>query len=439
MEFDQIMALAVLLAVIGGLIWGKVRADVVALTGTAALLVTGAIRPVELQGAFASPALITLASLFVLAYAMELSGLLDSLIGLGAKLCARLGSIGLWILIWLCGVSSAFLNNTPIVVLASPVVRDVALSMRLSPKRFLIPLSYVTIMGGACTLIGTSTNLLVNDMARASGQPGFTLFEMTPVALVVALAGAIYLGLFGQRLLSRAVETDEQAPVSASEALRGSGRGNYELVGDPEVFAKKQPLQPVKAFTSLGVFITVVVVAALGWAPIAATAFTGAVALILIRVISPEEAYRGLRPEILLLIAGMVAIGLSLEVTGLAGVVSGGMMSSMQGFGPLLALALLYAATLVLTELLSNAAVAVLVSPIAVAMAEGMAVSPKPFLIGVMLAASAAFATPFGYQTNVIVYQMGRYSYGDFVRVGVPLNLLTWVVAVATIPIFFPF
>jgi di/tricarboxylate transporter len=110
-----------------------------------------------------------------------------------------------------------------------------------------------------------------------------------------------------------------------------------------------------------------------------------------------------------------------------------------RALGPHLALALLYGATLFLTEILSNAAVAVLLAPVAVALAESLGVSPRPFLIGIMMAASAAFATPFGYQTNVLVYQLGRYSYMDFVKIGVPLNLLTWGVGAAVIPLFFPF
>lgn len=157
------------------------------------------------------------------------------------------------------------------------------------------------------------------------------------------------------------------------------------------------------------------------------------------RTISVEDAYKGLRPEVLFLIAGMVVVGLSLEVTGLAAVATDGLVGLVRTLGPLLALALIYGATLFLTEILSNAAVAVLLTPVAVSLAESLGVSPRPFLIAVMMAASAAFATPFGYQTNVLVYQVGRYSYADFVRIGVPLNLITWAVGVAVIPLFFPF
>jgi di/tricarboxylate transporter len=187
------------------------------------------------------------------------------------------------------------------------------------------------------------------------------------------------------------------------------------------------------------VFVGVVIVAALGLAPIASSAFAGAVLLILLRVISPDDAYKGMRPEVLLLIAGMVVIGISLEVTGLAERSTAGLISWLEPMGPWVALALFYGATLFLTEVLSNATVAVLVTPVAVALAESLGVSPRPFLVGVMLAASSAFATPFGYQTNALVFQLGGYQYMDFVRVGLPLNLLTWAVAVAVIPMFTPF
>ena len=427
----QIIALVVLVSVVAALIHGKLRSDVVALAGAAVLLGTRTVRPVEVQGAFASPAIIALASLFVIAYAMELSGLLGLLIRQATKLCARLGSAGLWLVIALCGVGSAFLNNTPIVVLGAPVVRDVAQSLGQSPKRFLIPLSYATILGGACTLIGTSTNLLVNDMARNAGQPAFGLFEATPVALIIALAGGAYLFLVGPRLLG-ADPTPAREPLAAPQGVTPAG-------DDPALYPPDAALDPIRAAASLAVFAAVVAVAAVGLLPIAASAFAGAVGLVLARVISVEDAYKGLRPEILLLIAGMVVVGLSMEVTGLAALTTKAMVGWLQALGPIYALALIYGATLLLTELLSNAAVAVLLTPMAVALAESLGVSPRPFLVAVMMAASAAFATPFGYQTNVLVYQLGGYRYLDFVRIGAPLNLITWAVGLIAIPLFFPF
>ena len=477
MTLDQIIALIVLVAVVGLMIHGRMRSDVVALSGAAALLLLGVVRPVEVQSAFASPAVIALAGLFVIAYAIELSGLLGLMIRKATALCRRFGAVGVWAVIGLCGSVGGFLNNTPVVVLAAPVVRDMARSLKLSPKRFLMPLSHVTVLGGLLTLIGTSTNLLVNDMARNAGQPVFSLFEITPVGLIIALVGGLWLYFFGARQLGRTASLDEEAEAErerieaearalaetqaaarqprfgrwrlpfALPSLSGFGESRNQRdgtgdahLGDVEMYASAdRPLQWRRALIALTVFVLVVAAAGLGIAPIAAAAFAGAVALILLGVLTPDEAYSGLKPDILLLIAGMVVVGTAIEVTGLAAQGAGLLIEVIRPFGPLGALIVLYGVTLFATELLSNATVAVLVTPIAVALAESLGVDPRPFLVAVMMAASAAFATPFGYQTNVLVYQMGGYSYMDFVRVGVPLNIVTWIAAMIAIPVFFPF
>jgi len=448
MTFDQIAALAVLVGVVGLMVHGRMRADVVALLGAAILLVLGVVRPVEVQGAFASPAVIALAGLFVIAYAIELSGLLGLMIRQATRLAARVGSLGIWIVIGLCGAVGGFLNNTPVVVLAAPVIRDVARSLGMSPKRFLMPLSHVTVMGGLLTLIGTSTNLLVNDMARNAGQPVFGMFEITPVGLLIASVGAVWLYFVGARQLARSAARDEaggpaapsiDVPRIGEARNQPDGSGDAQL-GDVALYgAADRPFRLRPALLSFGVFAVVIAAAAFGWAPIAAAAFSGAVSLILLRVITADEAYAGLRPEILLLIAGMVVIGSAMEVTGLAKAAADQLNAVIRPLGPLGALAVLYGVTLFATELLSNATVAVLMTPIAVALAESLGVETRPFLVAVMMAASAAFATPFGYQTNVLVYNMAGYSYLDFVRVGLPLNLVTWSAAMIAIPAFFPF
>ncbi len=436
MTFEQVATLLVLAAVVGALIWDKLRADIVALTGAAFLLMAGVVRPVEVQGAFASPAIIALASLFVIAYAMELSGLLDAAIRVMVRMCEKIGRIGIWTTIGVAGAASAFLNNTPIVVLSAPVIRDVAKSLKQSPKVYLIPLSYAAVLGGTMTLIGTSTNLLVNDMAAVSGQPRFGIFEITPVGICVAVAGGIYLLLFSSRLIKGAIDgaSEEESLSYASEPGLAGGQ-----MGSARAFADHVPLSPWRAITSATVFAGAIALAALNVAPIAATAFAGAVLLILMRVITADEAYRGLRPEVLMLIAGMVVLGIALDTTGLAGSVSDWLVYELDGLSPMIALAVIYLATLLSTEILSNATVAVLYTPIAVALAETLGVSPRPFLVAIMMGGSAAFATPFGYQTNTIVYQLGGYNYMDFVKVGIPLNLVTWIVGVIAIRIYFPF
>jgi di/tricarboxylate transporter len=435
--FDQIVTLAVLVCVVAALVLDKGRADVIALCGAAVLLMTGAVRPSEVQGAFASPAIIALAALFVIAYAMELSGLLDAAIHRGVRLCRRTGQAGLWLLIGLCGAVSAFLNNTPVVVLSAPVVRDVAKALNLAPKTFLMPLSYAAVLGGCCTLIGTSTNLLVNDMASVAGQPRFSIFEITPVGLAIAVAGGLYLLLVSPRLLrsAAAVPDDEPefGPAQGEPGLAGA------QLGDAAAFSTERPFSLRKALASGGIFVAVVAAAAFNVAPIAACAFAGAVLLIVLRVITADEAYRGLRPDILMLIAGMVVLGIALEETGLANAATNLIIGQLDNLPPLTALIGLYAITLVLTELLSNATVAVLVTPLAVALAEALGVSARPFVVAVMMAGSAAFATPFGYQTNVLVFQLGRYSYTDFLKVGIPLNFITGAAAIVAIRAYFPF
>ena len=262
------------------------------------------------------------------------------------------------------------------------------------------------------------------------------MFEITPVGLPVALAGGLYLFLFSGKLLGGRHETemrDEPAePIDPNQ--------NYGAqVGNPELFTVQRPLRPLKAVIALLVFVTAVALAAIGVAPIAATAFAGAVLLILLRVLTADEAYSGLRPQILILIAGMVVIGIAMEKSGLAALSSNLLIAGVHGLSPLIALIALYLLTSVITELLSNATVAVLMTPVAVALADSMAVSPRPFLVAVMMAASVSFATPFGYQTNVIVYQMGGYRYMDFMRIGMPLNILAFIISIVAIRLSFPF
>ncbi|QDM39825.1 SLC13 family permease [Altererythrobacter sp. TH136] len=446
MNVDEILTLIVLAAVVAALIWDVVRPDVVALSGAAVLLMTGVVRPIEVQGAFASPAIIALASLFVIAYALELSGLLDRAITAGVKSCKRAGAAGIWMLLSAIGVVSCFLNSTPIVVLGAPVIRDVAKALKLSPKRYLMPLSYISVLTGCCTLIGTSTNLLVDDMASIAGQPRFGIFEITPVGVPMAIIGGLYLFLFSGRLLKKSINEDGAEEEKKEDTRRGlaslaaAGTDDVHVqVGHAELFAEPRPFQPIKAAIASAIFLGAIAAAALNIAPIAASAFAGAVLLILLKVITPDEAYGGLKPDILILIAGMVVIGIAMEESGLADAATRILIGSTDEISPLAALIVLYLVTMILTELLSNATVAVLVTPIAVALAESLGVSPRPFLVAVMMAGSAAFATPFGYQTNVIVYQMAGYRYTDFLRVGLPLNAITGIVAIVAIHFAFPF
>ena len=394
----------------------RIRADVAAMAAAAALAGLGVVTLEDLGRGLASPAIVALASLFILARALDVTGVMGVVIRSAARMTDRMGAASAPLIIALCGSLSAFLNNTPIVILAAPLMQDSARRIGVSAKRLLIPLSYASIMGGSCTLIGTSTNLLVDDMAQRQHLPPFSLFEITGVGLAIAAAGALYLAFVAPRLLpADDGVSPETVRTEAGPAFR--------------------PAQGLAAVT----IFAFVLGAAAGGLSIAVVALIGAMALLLFRVLSPEDAYSGLRPQVLLMIGGMLVVGEALGKTGLAFSATNTVAAWVQPLGPIAALAVIYIATSILTEIMSNAAVAVLITPLAIGLAENLGVAPRPFVVAVMMAASASFATPVGYQTNAIVQQIGRYSYMDFVRVGLPLNAISAVVAVWMIPKVFPF
>ena len=417
MNFEQLATLAVLAAVVVALLSDRVRADVAAMVAAATLLGLDVISLEDLGRGLASPALVALASLFIIARALDVTGGMGVIIRSAARMTDRMGAASAPVIITLCGSLSAFLNNTPLVILAAPIIQDSARRLGISPKRLLIPLSYASIMGGACTLIGTSTNLLVDDMAQRQHLAPFSLFEITGVGLAIAAVGALYLAFVAPRLLPADDEGVDHAGIL------------------PEA---PPPLRLAPALISVTVFAFVLGAAA-GGLPIAVVAFVGAMALLAFQVMKPEEAYSGLRPQVLLMIGGMLVVGEALGKTGLAFQATNTVAAWTQPLGPIAALAIIYVATSVLTEIMSNAAVAVLITPLAIGLAENLGVDSRPFVVAVMMAASASFATPVGYQTNTIVHQVGGYTYMDFVRVGLPLNVISAIVAVWLIPRIFPF
>jgi di/tricarboxylate transporter len=183
----------------------------------------------------------------------------------------------------------------------------------------------------------------------------------------------------------------------------------------------------------------VVAVATTGILPIMASALIGCVLLVLVGCIKLEEAYHAIDWKVIFLLGGILSLGLALEKTGAAVLVSGFLINSLGGFGPVIVLAAFYLLTSVLTESMSNNATAVLLAPIAINAAVSMGVDPRPFLMAIMFGSSASFMTPVGYQTNTMIYSVGQYRFTDFLKVGTPLNIIFWLVASLLIPVFFPF
>ena len=224
-------------------------------------------------------------------------------------------------------------------------------------------------------------------------------------------------------------------PGQGALARLGLGNGVASVLGER---AQKR-VAPRRAILSALIMMAAIGVAALGWLPIVASALVGCLALVALRLLTPDEAYESIDWQVILLLAGILPLGIALQKTGGADMVANLLLNVLGPYGPLATLAAIYLMTSILTEMMSNNASAVLVVPIALATAESMGVDAKPLLIAVAFAASTSFATPISYQTNTMVYTAGGYRFSDFVKVGMPLNVIFWIAAIALIPRFFPF
>ena len=591
MPYDQIFVLLLLGLVFAGFIFEIYPPEVTALAASAVLLATGILDTDDFLTVFSSGAPITIAMMFIISAALERTGVL-SVLGDILQKQAR-GSLSRAVLIMMAAAiaASAFMNNTPVVVLLTPVMISVAANVGAAPSKVLIPLSYAAIFGGTLTLIGTSTNILMSDVALAAGQPRITMFEMTLPGLILAGTGMIYMVFAGRFLLPDraslasvvgqerkrkflarllipagsahvgkaladlpfntgqarildvirgersqrsqmssltlqagdrvviktdagellglredgsvafnemhdtgfepvtaestmmmegsigpksmlrgrtlgdlrlrrtygvyviAIHRDDRNITESTDTLRlrfadtllleGPADGLQRLVADGGIVNLSTPAdRPVrrgKAPIAIAAILGVMLLATFGVMPIAGLAVIGAVVVMLTGCVDPEDAFDAIDWRILFLIFGMLGLSQGLDNTGAAETVVAFIVGLTGNLGPLAALAAVYVFTSLLTEMISNNAVAVLVGPIVIAMAVQLGYDPRPFIMAVMFAASASFATPIGYQTNTFVYGAGGYRFRDFVMVGMPLNLLFAVVAVLVIPLFFPF
>ncbi len=570
--------------------------DLIALGGMSILLLTGILGESELGKVFSNSAPMTIGAMFILGEALTRTGVIDWIAHRFEKWAGASLSRAIIILTLIVMPLSAFMNNTPVVIVFLPVLMAFARSTGLKASKLLIPLSFLSILGGTITLIGTSTNLLVSGLAKQQGQPAFGIFEISGLGIVYAIIGSLYIYFIGQRLLperdtvsslldaedtrkfSSAVEVPEDSPligqrlidhplfsnkkrtivyevirygrrvedipldaitfksrdvlwfratskqlaeiqgndgvrmihrrksdgegevdeteeVKTVEAIIGQNspligksirqsniRRRYGIVvaavhrqgvnlveGYPDIRlafgdtlllegpvhnivrlnqegsflslneALIRPKLKSKMGFSIGILAAVVLSAALGVLSITSAALIGAVLVVLTGCLDIREAYKAIEWEVLFLIYGMLGIGLAMEKTGGAEWIAMGVVSMMDHLGPVAILAAIYLLASVLTELVTNNAVAILMTPIAISIAGSLDVDPRPFLVAIMFGASASFITPIGYQTNTYVYGAGGYRFGDFLKIGIPLNLVLWGVAVFLIPRIWPF
>lgn len=560
--------------------------DVTAILIMTLFIVTGVLAPEEGFKGFTNSATITVACMFVLSFALFRSGVLDPLI----RLLIRLGRwhflAALVALMLFAAALSAFINDTAVVALLMPAALRLAERTGVAPGKLLMPLSFAALLGGVCTLIGTSTNILVSGIAEEQGFAPMGMFEFAPAAIWLTLAGVVYMLTIGSWILPKRgtdgppkttsfvalirfeedaadigkpladsqlrkefdaevrwlrhtrsrdrampheeqlIETDDEilivierdrlrelrrtkgvrilteegrptppgelrlfeVVVPKGSRLAGRRLGTWQFLRDLQhgvigirrndrnydedpgnlplaegdillLASRQQPIYNLmqedaltvideyeikgidvrKAVTAALVLAGVIGVASAGVAPIVITAIVGVLALLLTRVITPEEAYAAVEWKVIFLLAGVLSMGAALQKTGGDQLIANSLFDLLGDGSPLLALSIVFGITFLATNVMSNNATAALMTPIALQLSTAMGVSERPFLVGVMFAASLAFMTPMSYQTNSMIYVPGNYRFNDYLKVGTPLNILVWVVAMVVIPMYFPF
>lgn len=551
--------------------------EVTAAAGAAVFVISGLVSPGQAFAVFSNPAPLTIAAMFVLTGALVRTGVLERIVGMILSVAGSRPAVAVAMLMGGIMVIGGFVNNTPLVLVLIPVTIRIAQKFDIAATRLLIPVSYLTILAGTLTLIGTSTNLLVDGVARESGLEPFSIFEITPIGLVTAASGMLLLGLFGRFLLPDRKDegsdfesedvsflsevtirtegdftTTPLGEISAFKlpgfrilAVRHAGefirRGLDKLIlhkGDRLVVSATSsqlltlaesdalrvglqgPRQPdtdhamveavlapqqsvvgrrvdqlalgsrfgvrvvgihrhnhtagqdlrsarlraadrlllegptagldtmsqqgvivsvnrtsgrafrrSKAPIALGALLGVVVLAAFNVLDIGILAMLAVVGILIMRCLDSAEAWGAVDGGILVLIFAMLIMGTGLQQSGAVDLIVSAISPHLGGLAPLYLLIAVYLLTSALTELITNNAVAVVMTPIVIGLSTQLGVDPRPLVVAVMFAASASFATPIGYQTNTLVYGAGNYRFSDFVIVGIPMNI---VVGLAT-------
>ena len=516
MNIDIILVLLALIGMIAALIWDRLRPGMVLLTVVVFFLCVGILTPKEMLEGFSNKGMITVGLLFLVSEGIRQSGALGQVVkkllpqGKTTVCKAQLRMLPSIAFI------SAFLNNTPVVVIFAPIIKRWAEAVKLPATKFLIPLSYVTILGGLCTLIGTSTNLVVHGMVLDAGFEGFSMFELGMVGVPVALAGILYILLFSKKLLPDSrTGNDEEDDENHSgnlhrvEAVLGSrfpginktlGEFNFtrhygaivkEVKSGGETFTHNldkvvlhegdtlvlwaddtfvptwgessvflllangndgtESVSHKKRWLALGLLIFMIVGATVGELPAVKEAFPDVqldmffcacvttVIMAWTKIFPPKKYTKYISWDILITIACAFAISKAMENSGFADLIAHHIIGMGSSMGPYASLAIIYIITNMVTELITNNAAAALSFPVGLSVASQLGVDPMPFFVAVCIASSAGFCTPIGYQTNLIVQGIGSYKFTDFVKVGLPLNLIVFLISVTLIPLIWEF
>ncbi|WP_296620471.1 SLC13 family permease [Marivirga sp.] len=597
MELSFLITILVILIAIVLFATEAVRVDLVAIGVMVLWIIFGVLEPEESFRGFANSATLTVAAMFILSSALIRAGVIKLLAPLATRLFNKSYSGAILGMSSGVGLLSAFVNNTPVVATFIPIVSKAARKVNLHPTKFLIPLSYGAILGGTCTLIGTSTNLLVAGIAKDNGFDEIGLFTMTPIGLVFLVVGLLYLMFVGKHLLPKESQikplqddneikkfmteiqiqelpdekqgisiealfkekdlffevvelkrgdksikdpkmstslqtgdvmlikgemdkvkrvvadqhvsivksiTDKHFPEEETKvveviimpgtnlvdkklknidflenyhshvlAIRHRGKRKFNdmdnirlKVGDTLLLqtsqkgyellqkAENNPNAPFfsiresdldipdkkKLYLSAGILGLVILTATFNILPIVASAWAGVFLLGIFRIISMTDAYRSIDWQVIFLLAGSLSFGAAMEKSGLNEWLVTHLTSFTENeLAPFIIIGVIYLMTMIFTEIMSNNAAAALMAPLSMAIADALGYSPLPFLITVMIAGSASFMTPIGYQTNTMVYSAGNYEFKDFFKIGAPLGLIFWIIASLLIPVFYSF
>ncbi|MDH6304347.1 di/tricarboxylate transporter [Parabacteroides sp. PF5-5] len=514
MNLKIIFVLVVLAGMVVALIKDRMRPGMILFSVSVLFLCVGILNPREVLEGFSNKGMITVAMLFLVSEGIRQSGTLAQLFKkFLPKENTTITKSQLRLLPTISGIS-AFLNNTPVVVIFAPIIKRWAESVKLPSTKFLLPLTYATSLGGVCTLIGTSTNLVVHGMMLEAGYDGFSMFELSKIGVPIAIVGIIYMLICSGKLLpeSRNVSEEfqeENRDLHKVEAVLGPRfpginktlgefdfhrhygatvkevktggqyvKGNLDDIvlkegdtlvlladdsfiptwGESRVFLmlangkdEPEPISKKKKWFALVLFLLMITGATLGELPIVQEAFPDmkldmfffvcitTVIMAWMNLFPAKKYTKYISWDILITIACAFAISKAIGNSGLADVAARYIISLSETTGPYVLLAMTFLITNIFTQLITNNAAAALGFPVALSVATQLGVNPTPFFVVICVAASTSFISPVSYQTNMIVQGIGGYTFMDFVKFGLPLNIIVFLLAVFLTPLIWPF